>query len=64
MTATPRSPSTRCYLSSPRSLRKRLNNPLFGYSMPQLGDDDILLSTRLFIATQHILWQEPPHVKT
>ena len=32
-------------------LRKRLNRHLFGHSMPQLGDDDIIFSTPLFNAT-------------
>ena len=30
----------------------------------QLGDDDLLLSMRLFHATPHVLGQEPPQVKT
>ena len=45
-------------------LRKPLNRHFFGYSMPQLGDDDLLLSTRLFHATPHVTWKEPPQVKT
>ena len=35
-------------------LRKRLNRNLFGFYMPQLVDDDMHFSTRLFNAT--LLW--------
>ena len=34
-------------------LRKRINRHIFGYNTPQLGDDDMLFSTRLFNATPH-----------
>ena len=44
-------------------LRKRLNRHLFGFYMPQLGDD-LLLSTLLFNATPHVLGQDPLQVKT
>ena len=32
-------------------LRKRFNSHLFGHYTPQLGDDDLLLSTRPFNTT-------------
>ena len=34
-------------------LRKHLNRNIFGFSMPQLVDDNFLFSTRLFNATLH-----------
>ena len=46
------------------ALRKRLTRHLFGSSIPQLGDDEILFSTLLFNATPHVLGHEPPRVKT
>ena len=45
-------------------LRKRNNRHLFGCYMPQLDDDDLLLSTSLYNATPHVIWQERPYVKT
>ena len=36
-------------------LGKRLNRHLFGHYTPELYDDDILFSTRLFNATPHVL---------
>lgn len=43
---------------------KRHNRHLFGNYTPQLGDDDLHLSTRFFNATPHVLGQEPLHAKT
>ena len=44
-------------------LRKCLNRHIFGFYTPQPGDDDMLISMRLFNATLHVLRQEPPQVK-
>ena len=43
--------------------RKAPQPHLFGYYLPQLGDDDLLFSMRLFKDTSHVLGNEQPRFK-